>query len=80
MTIDGRADTGSGAAFDVVNPATGEVFAQAPRCDRRQLDEACAAAERAYRRRRADSACRRRAPSGMGDVLERAAAAHWLAW
>ncbi|WP_189959441.1 aldehyde dehydrogenase family protein [Streptomyces alanosinicus] len=73
MTIDGRADTDSGAALDVANPATGEVFAQVPQCDRQQLDEACAAAERAYRPWRADDAGRRRALSRMADVLERAA-------
>jgi acyl-CoA reductase-like NAD-dependent aldehyde dehydrogenase len=47
MSIDGRPvlheDT-----VDVVNPATGEVFAKAPRCSKGQLDLAIAAASRAF--------------------------------
>ncbi|MCW2494442.1 aldehyde dehydrogenase family protein [Jatrophihabitans sp.] len=48
MTIDGsRAPTTS--TFDVINPATGQVFAQAPDCTPAQLDQAMAAAQAAYR-------------------------------
>ena len=39
MTIDGSAIDGE-KTFGVVNPATGEVFAQAPDCSRQQLDQA----------------------------------------
>jgi aldehyde dehydrogenase (NAD+) len=47
MTIDGSAAP-SGATINVVNPATGAVFAQAPRASREQLDVAVAAAGRAF--------------------------------
>jgi acyl-CoA reductase-like NAD-dependent aldehyde dehydrogenase len=43
MTINGRS-VGTTVTFDVVNPATGEVFAQAPECSQQQLDEAMTAA------------------------------------
>ena len=35
------------ATFDVINPATGEVFAQAPDCSKEQLDAAFDAAKKA---------------------------------
>ena len=43
MTIAGEA-VAANDVIDVVNPATGEVFAQAPRCSREQLDAAMSAA------------------------------------
>lgn len=46
-TIDGRGE-GSPTSFDVVNPATGEAFAQCPDATREQLDRAVAAARRAF--------------------------------
>ncbi len=46
MTIGGRDVAGAGT-LDVVNPATGKVFAQAPDCSEAQLDEAVAAARAA---------------------------------
>ena len=46
LTIDGRPVEGVGA-IDVVNPATGKVFAKAPDCSAEQLDAAIAAARRA---------------------------------
>jgi acyl-CoA reductase-like NAD-dependent aldehyde dehydrogenase len=46
MTIDGVAVDGAG--FEVVNPATGRVFARAPACTPEQLDRAMAAAARAF--------------------------------
>ncbi|RIK99747.1 MAG: aldehyde dehydrogenase [Proteobacteria bacterium] len=48
MTIGGQAVTSDGT-FGVVNPATGQVFAQAPECSRAQLDVAMDAAVRAFR-------------------------------
>ena len=36
------------ARLDVINPATEEVLAEAPRADRAQLDEAVAAAKAAF--------------------------------
>jgi acyl-CoA reductase-like NAD-dependent aldehyde dehydrogenase len=47
MTINGRAVAGSDK-IDVVNPATGEVFAQAPDCTAAQLDDAVGAARAAF--------------------------------
>ena len=42
MTIGGR-DVAGAAEIDVINPATGKVFAHAPDCTAEQLDEAVAA-------------------------------------
>ncbi len=47
MTIDGEGVAGA-QAFDVLNPATEAVIGQAPDCSRSQLDEAVAAARRAF--------------------------------
>lgn len=47
MTIDGRSVKGS-AAFDVINPATETVLAQAPAATREDLDAAVAGANRAF--------------------------------
>ena len=47
LTIDGKAVAGA-AEFDVVNPATEAVIGEAPDCSRAQLDEAVAAARRAF--------------------------------
>ena len=46
-TIDGRG-VPSASSFDVINPATGAVFARCPDASRAQLDEAVAAARRAF--------------------------------
>jgi NAD-dependent aldehyde dehydrogenases len=48
MTIGGKAVAGT-ATIEVVNPATGEVFATAPDCSKEQLDEAVAAADKAFK-------------------------------
>jgi acyl-CoA reductase-like NAD-dependent aldehyde dehydrogenase len=58
MTIDGKAVAGEGS-FGVVNPATGDVFSQAPDCSKSQLDGAMDAAQRAFRSWRQDEAKRR---------------------
>ncbi|KQX19656.1 aldehyde dehydrogenase [Sphingomonas sp. Root50] len=47
MTIDGI-DAPARSWFDAYNPATGRVVAQAPEADRSQLDQAVAAARRAF--------------------------------
>ncbi len=47
LLIDGRAESGS-ASFDVINPATGEAFAQCPRADLALLNAAVAAAKAAF--------------------------------
>ena len=58
MTIDGAAVSSEGT-FGVVNPATGEVWAQAPDCTDPQLDAAMASAATAYAGWRADESARR---------------------
>lgn len=47
LLIDGRLVPGN-ASLDVIDPATEEVIAKAPRADRAQLDEAIAAAKAAF--------------------------------
>jgi acyl-CoA reductase-like NAD-dependent aldehyde dehydrogenase len=60
MTIDGKpAETVT--TFDVVNPATGQVEAQAPECTPDQLDAAMASAHRAYQSWRTEEDARRAA-------------------
>ncbi len=60
MTIGGKPVTGP-ATFAVINPATGQVFAEAPDCSRDQLDEAMRAAQAAAGAWRADEDARRAA-------------------
>jgi acyl-CoA reductase-like NAD-dependent aldehyde dehydrogenase len=70
MTINGRpAETHS--TFDVVNPATGAVEAQAPDCTPEQLDEAMAAAGAAFRTWRKDDEARRDALRSLADAVEK---------
>jgi acyl-CoA reductase-like NAD-dependent aldehyde dehydrogenase len=47
MLINGRAEPGV-SSFDVINPATGESFAQCPKADEALLDQAVAAAKAAF--------------------------------
>lgn len=58
-TIDGQQVDGA-RFFDVINPATGSAFAQAPDASREQLDLAVSAARRAFESWRAVPAQRRR--------------------
>ena len=68
MTIGG--DTvPAGESFGVKNPATGEVFAQAPECSPQQLDAAFDAAAKAARDWKSDEAARRAALLAVADVL-----------
>lgn len=71
MTINGAAAPATGT-FGVINPATAEVFAQAPACDRPQLEAAMAAARAAYRTWRTDDKGRRAVLREMADALEAA--------
>ena len=48
LLINGKLLSGV-ARLNVINPATEEVLAEAPRADRAQLDEAIAAAKAAFR-------------------------------
>ncbi|HEX3796142.1 MAG TPA: aldehyde dehydrogenase family protein [Acidimicrobiales bacterium] len=68
MTIGGDI-VPTGATFGVKNPATGEVFAQAPECSREQLDAAFDAAAKASRDWKSDEAARRATLLKMADVL-----------
>ena len=68
MTVDGGA-AASEKTFGVVNPATGEVFAEAPDCTREQLDAAMDSAHKAYRDWRSDLGARRAALSACADAL-----------
>ncbi|MCE7002857.1 aldehyde dehydrogenase family protein [Kibdelosporangium philippinense] len=48
LTINGEGIAGT-ASFDVIDPSTGEVFATAPETSAEQLDDAFAAAQRAFK-------------------------------
>ena len=75
MTIDGRAETSSGA-FEAYNPATEEVIATVPDASRAQLDEAVAAAKHAFPAWSARPLAERQAlVAAIGDAIERHAEA-----
>ena len=73
MTIAGEAAP-TEKAFDVVNPATGEPFAEAPDCTRQQLDAAFDAAAKAARDWKADESARRAVLLRAAEVLQGAMA------
>jgi len=68
MTIGGEPVPVAGT-FGVRNPATGEVFAEAPECSRAQLDAAFDAAAKAFSSWRSDETLRRQTLLRMADVL-----------
>ena len=68
MTIDGQAAP-TAATFDVLNPATNEVYAQAPECSKEQLDAAMESAAKAYRDWKADENARRDALRQAAGVI-----------
>ena len=68
MTIGGEAAATEGT-FGVRNPATAEVFAEAPECTRQQLDAAMEAAAKAYRDWKSDEDARRESLRAMAGVL-----------
>ena len=70
MTIDGRSVPGEGR-FGVVNPATGEIFAQAPACSRAQLDAAMDAATRAFADWRGDLERRRQGLAACAEAVKK---------
>jgi acyl-CoA reductase-like NAD-dependent aldehyde dehydrogenase len=72
MTIGGERVTAPGR-FGVVNPATGEVHAEAPECTPEQLDEAFAAAARAQGDWAHDEDARRAALKAAADAVFAAA-------
>jgi acyl-CoA reductase-like NAD-dependent aldehyde dehydrogenase len=68
MTIDGRAVTGADT-YGVVNPATGAVFDRAPDCRESELEEAMAAASRAFRSWQREEGPRREALIRAADIV-----------
>lgn len=69
MTIDGKSATAD-ASFSVINPATGQPFAEAPECSREQLDHAMASADAAYKSWRRDEAKRRQVLVACADAIQ----------
>ncbi|MHB8439542.1 MAG: aldehyde dehydrogenase family protein [Acidimicrobiales bacterium] len=68
MTIDGQSPP-SEATFGVIDPATGDVFAEAPQCTPAQLDAAMEAASKAYGDWKRDEQVRRQALRDMAAAL-----------
>ena len=69
MTING-APAAAEATFGVINPATGDVFDQAPECTREQLDAAMQAAATAFRTWRGAAAARRALLGACADAVK----------
>ena len=69
MTIDGQPVSSQGT-LKVVNPATGEVFAEVPDCTREQLDLAMESAQRAFQWWKDDYDKRRAVMYACADALE----------
>lgn len=69
MTIDGKQVAGE-SHFDIVNPATEEVFAEAPECTRAQLDAAMQAAAGAASGWAGDEAKRRQSLRECGSAIQ----------
>jgi acyl-CoA reductase-like NAD-dependent aldehyde dehydrogenase len=69
MTIDGAA-VAVADTFGVINPATAEVFEQAPDCAPEQLDRAMESAQTAFRSWRRDDDARRALLLECADVIE----------
>jgi len=68
MTID-AAPAPTAGTFDVLNPATNEVYAAAPECSKEQLDAAMESAAKAFRDWRLDESARRDALRTAAGVL-----------
>jgi len=68
MVIGGDRRAAAGT-FDVINPATGDVFAQAPDASKEQLDEAMSAAAKAFIDWRRDEDTRRDALRACANVM-----------
>jgi len=69
LSIDGQQQAAA-ETFGVINPATEEVFAEAPACSPQQLDAAVAAAGRAFASWRRDADARREAMREAADRLQ----------
>lgn len=59
----------AGNTFGVINPATGEVFAQAPDCSKEQVEQAIEAAHQAFPKWSRDMDARRKVLKDMGSAL-----------
>ena len=70
MSIDGQQERGGAGSFDVLNPATEETIGQAPECSRDQLNQAVAAAKRAFVTWRRDEGARRAALAKAAELLQ----------
>ena len=70
LTIDGAAAAAE-ATFGVINPATGEIFEQAPECTRGQLDAAMQAATDAFKDWRRDEPARRALLGACAEAIGR---------
>jgi acyl-CoA reductase-like NAD-dependent aldehyde dehydrogenase len=68
MTIDGKSISDM-AEFGVINPSSGQVFAQAPDCSSDQLDTAFDSAARAFAEWRVDLETRRQALAAAADAM-----------
>src|ERR1700733_11232560 len=68
MTIDGK-PIEAHTTFSVTNPATGATEAQAPSCDREQLDAAMDSAHAAFLTWRTDEESRRTAMFELADAI-----------
>ncbi|MBZ9650219.1 aldehyde dehydrogenase family protein [Sphingobium sp. 3R8] len=69
QTINGVAAPITGT-FDVINPATGAVFAQAPECTPEQVEEVMTAAHEAFKTWRSAKDARRVALHAAADIIE----------
>ena len=69
MSIDGK-QHGAAESFGVLNPATEQVFAQAPACTPAQLEEAVAAAQRAFKTWKRDEQFRRQVLRTAADRVQ----------
>ena len=69
MTIAGQPAVGE-ETFGVINPATGDVFDQAPECSQAQLDAAMTAAAEAFATWRLDESLRRDALNACADAVQ----------
>jgi len=72
MTINGRAVAGK-RTIEVVNPATGKVFAEAPDCTREQLDDAMQGAKEAFPAWRDNPGLRTEVMLACADAIDAAA-------
>ena len=72
MIIGGEKKTAE-KTFDVINPATESILAQAPDCSQEQLDLAVETASKAYQNWKIDQAARRNALSACAGILRSSA-------